>query len=303
VALKPALDRARLHVGWQVVESDRQEGLGFDPAAGSSRGEATCPICGATVVAEYVKAEGVAGRMSTEPLAAVVLKPSGRGRDYVGAGKYLQPGEEACLQRLNTLDVGPPEEKMVAGDGRWFQPWFYGMARFRDLFTPRQLLALCTLASSIRGLHATMIDSHVERGRADAIATYLGLAQSRLADHLSSLCRWDTKSETTMSAYARQALPMVWDFVENNPFGGAAGDIAEYVDSDAVIVEHLAPVPAGTVTRASATSLPLQDDSQDAIVTDPPYYDNISYADLSDFFYVWLKRSIGGLHLDDLGSC
>ncbi len=303
IALRTVVDKRSLTVSYEVVEATTPEGLGFDPAAGSKRGESTCPVCGATVSAAYAKAEGMAGRIGVTPLAAVLLKASGRGRDYLAPGKYALPDDEECLRRLEKLDVDPPDEKLVTGDTMNIKVPLYGLMRFRDLFTPRQLLTLCTLAASVRAVHGEMIEAGLPADRAKAAVTFLGLSLSRLSDYSSSLCRWHTGYETAMNTYARQALPMVWDFLEPAPFGGAAGDVGEYVATTAEIIEALAGVAPTAVFRSSATAVPLADGSQDAVVTDPPYYDNISYADLSDFFYVWLKRSIGFLHPDDLTGC
>ncbi|MGH9063010.1 MAG: DUF1156 domain-containing protein [Acidimicrobiales bacterium] len=302
IALRTVVDRGALTVGYEVVESTSPAGLGFDPAAGSSRGQATCPICGATVTADYVKAEGKAGRMGIAPLAAVVLKVSGRGRDYLPSGSYPLPDDAECERRLAELDVDPPDEPLVANYNQAILVPMYGLTQFRNLFTPRQLLTLCTLAAGVRVVHDEMVTEGTEPARTAAVATCLGMALNRVADRCSSLCRWEVSNETAMNTFARQALPMVWDFVEPAPFGGAAGDLREHVENTAEIAERLASTPAATVLRTSATTLPLPDASQDAIVTDPPYYDNISYADLSDFFYVWLKRSVGFLYPDDMGG-
>jgi putative DNA methylase len=126
----------------------------------------------------------------------------------------------------------------------------------------------------------------------------------KVADHNSVLCRWISaaSAEKMANTFARQALPMVWDFAEANPFGGSSGDVRKYLKETADLIERLAVGKPARCVRGSATSLPLGDESQDAVITDPPYYDNISYADLSDFFYVWLKRSVGFLYPDHLGG-
>jgi putative DNA methylase len=304
VALKPVLDRSRMEVGWEVVESDRPEGLNFDPAAGSRRGDATCPICGSMVTVEYVKAEGIAGRIGVAALAAVVMKPSGRGREYLAAGSYPLPDDGECRQRIEALEVTPPQERLVVGDTMNIKVPLYGLTRFRDLFTPRQLLALCTLASGIREMFVEMATNSVPDERATAIATCCAMALDRLADANSTLTHWASSShgETVNNTFARQALPMVWDFAETNPFGGSIGDAALSVETVARVIDGLGSLNPSVLIRGSACDLPLESDSQDAIITDPPYYDNISYADLSDFFYVWLKRSVGHLHPDDLGG-
>jgi len=302
IALRAVVDREQLTVSWEVVTATSPAGMGFDPASGSKRGEASCLICGATITAKYVKTEGMAGRIGVAPLAAVLLKVTGRGRDYLPAGSYELPDEEECKRRINELSVQPPDERLVANYNQAIIVPVYGLTRFRDLFTSRQLLTLCTFASGIKEIHTEIIAAGVNEERAKAIATYLALGLNRLTDVGSSLSRWHVVVEKIENTFARQALPMVWDFSEVNPFAGARGDMREHVTNNAEIIDTLAGVNSADVIRSSATHLPLPDSSQDAVITDPPYYDNISYADLSDFFYVWLKRSIGSLYPDDLGG-
>ncbi len=303
VALKPVVDRDALEVGWEVVEGSTPEALGFDPAGFSTRGRTSCLACGAAVDAKYVKEQGKAGRMGTMPLAAVLVKESGRGRDYVAAGDYPDPDLEQCEAVLAGLEVEPPDEPMTQDGGRWFQPPLYGLTRFRDLFTPRQLATLCSLAQGVREAHEEMVRDGMEEERARAVATYLGLTVNRVGDRLSCLCHWHNSGQKVENTFARQALPMVWDFAEANPFAGSLGDVQTYVDNTAEIAAALAPLGrAAVVDRASASQLALEDQSFDAVITDPPYYDNISYADLSDFFYVWLKRSVGFLYPEELGG-
>jgi putative DNA methylase len=302
VALRPIVDRAALTVRYDVVEVSSVDALGFDPTAGTRRGRATCRVCGATLMADYVKTEGRAGRMGIAPLAAVVLKSSGRGREYLPVGDYLLPKDDECLKRLGGLPVGAPDEPLPVGDTKNFWTVEYGLTHYCDLFTPRQLTALGMLSAGIREVYDEIVADSRQPDRAKAIATCLALALDRALIRNNSLCGWDVGNESTMQSYARQALPMVWDFAEMNPFGGAAGDIREYVENSAEIIGALDRIPAATVIRGSATSMPLAASSVDAIITDPPYYDNISYADLSDFFYVWLKRGIGSLYPDDLGG-
>lgn len=304
VALKPIVDRDALAVTYQVVEAATASALGFDPAAGSSRGRATCRICGAVVTADYVKAEGRAGRIGVTPLAAVVLSNSMRGREYLPVGSFALPDQAQCTARLAELAVEPPDELLPVGDTKNFWAVEYGLTHYRDLFTPRQLLTLCTLASGVRDVYEQMRSEAVDKGQAAAIATALALVIDKVADHCSALCRWIAalSYEGAANTYARQALPMVWDFAEANPFGGSSGDVRKYLKETADLIETLAVGRPALCVRGSAVSLPLADQSQDAVITDPPYYDNISYADLSDFFYVWLKRSVGFLYPDHLGG-
>ena len=300
VALRPEVDRDGLRVDWTVVEGATLEELGFDPAGFSKGGRSTCLVCGASVDGDYVKTEGRAGRMGITPLAAVVLKASGRGREYLAVGDYPLPSDEECAKALSGLDVEPPEEGMV-GKATDQLP-LYGLSRFRDLFTPRQLATMCAFAKGVGETYDKMRKEGVEAQRAEALAALLGVTFSRLTEFCTTLSIWHKRDESLQNTYRQQALPMVWDFMEGNPFGAAAGDAGRFLESTAVILESLATKARRVeVTRTSATQLPYHEAVFDAIITDPPYYDNISYADLSDFFYVWLKRSVGFLfpeHLD-----
>ena len=190
-----------------------------------------------------------------------------------------------------------PNELINNLETRWFAPPDYGLPRFTDIFSRRQLLALLTFTSEVHHAHNTMLEEGKEPEKAAAITTYLGLMVDRLADRNSTVCRWDNSRETITNTYARQAIPMVWDFAEVNPFGGASGDISGALKWMLEAMQSLviSGQPA-LVFRTSASQLPLEDGTLDAVITDPPYYDNVSYADLSDFFYVWLKRSIGFLY-------
>jgi len=303
-ALRPRVDRDALTISWEVVEAIDAEAVGFDPGAFSSRGRSTCLICQASVDAEYVKGEGRAGRMGITPLAAVRARPNNRGREYLAVGNYPQPSDAECLATLASLTVEPPHEPIPADDARNFWTPLYGLTRFQDLFTPRQLTTLCALAQGVRETYDEMRMEGLEEKRAEAVSAYLGLVLDRVVDRSSTLCRWDNSAggEKVSNTFARQALPMVWDFAESNPFGRASGSVSVYLEDTAAIVKGLSEVGSRCeVQRTSATQLPDHDGSYDAVITDPPYYDNISYADLSDFFYVWLKRSVGFLfpeHLD-----
>jgi putative DNA methylase len=233
-----------------------------------------------------------------------VLSNSMRGREYLPVGSFALPDQAQCIARLAELAVEPPDELLPVGDTKNFWVVEYGLTHYRDLFTARQLLALCTLAEGVREIYDRMQTEGAEEGRAAAVATALAMVISKVADHCSALCRWIAalSYEGAANTYARQALPMVWDFAEANPFGGSSGDIRKYLKETADLIETLAVGQPARCVRGSATSLPLPDESQDAVITDPPYYDNISYADLSDFFYVWLKRSVGFLYPDHLGG-
>ncbi len=271
----------------------------------SSRGRATCLVCGASVDADYVKAGGPGGadRRST-PLAAVLPQPSGRGRDYLAAGDYPLPSGEECAAVLADLDVAPPTEAIPAQDTRNFWTPITAMTRFRDLFTPRQLATLCAFAQGVREIHDEMIASGVEEERAAAICAYLGLAVDRVADFGSSLCRW--VPETDGCRTRRPPGPSDGlGLRESEPVRRASGDVMRLRRADRA---HRRARRQGRAAErrvppdAPRRSFPSHDATFDAVITDPPYYDNISYADLSDFFYVWLKRSVGFLFPEHLGG-
>jgi len=239
-------------------------------------------------------------------MAVVAVRPGERGKVYLpaeAAGSWADDAEIARrIAALAAEGLTPPTTPIPSDDSRSFCTPPYGLTTFADLFTPRQMRTLLTFCKHARAAHAAMLDEGVDPGRATAVATYLGMAINRIVDRMTTLCHWDNSVPKTANTYARQALPMVWDFSEVNPFGGASGDAEMQFRDSAKIIRHCAAasgMPAAIV-RGTATNLPWPDESMDAVVTDPPYYDNISYADLSDFFYVWLQRSVGHLYPEHL---
>jgi putative DNA methylase len=234
--------------------------------------------------------------MGITPLAAVLVKAEGRGRDYLPAGTYSEPSADDCAAVLAELDVEPPDEPIEAHDTLNFKVPPYGLTRFRDLFTPRQLATLCAFAQGVHEVHAELLDDGMEPKRAEAVCAYLGLTLDRVLLRGSTQSIWDVTRDSVTNAFGRQAMPMTWDFVEANPFGGRMGDASRSLENIADIAELLAGTGRPVhVQRTSADQLEYPDGFFDAIITDPPYYDSISYSDLSDFFYVWLKRSVGFL--------
>ncbi len=306
VALEPVLDRAEGRVDFKVVEGP---GVDSQPEqATTSRGDTRCLLCGQILKAAQVRQVGVEGRMSTT-LTSVVLAREGQ-----PAKAYREDKDEdaliyrAAAERLAALrESHEGELALVPDEPITFDPQnmkvrTYGMMTWGELFNERQLLSLTTFARLVGEAHAEMQAYGLDEDYAKAVATYLGIAVDRLADRASTLCRWGASDMSVANTFARQALPMVWDFAEANPFSGYMGGFDNAIARIAgVITEGSLSVslstPEATVDRANASQ---QRASQDvsAIVTDPPYYDAINYADLSDFFYVWLKRSIGFLHPD-----
>jgi adenine-specific DNA methylase len=194
-----------------------------------------------------------------------------------------------------------PDEPLPPLETLGFRVQRYGLTRWGDLFNSRQKLALITFAEKVRQAHAQMLSQGADPDFAKAVVTYLALAISRLADRNSVLCRVIPQTEAIGFTFTRQALPMLWDYIEMNPLTHPSGWFALLEDSISNIA-HLTRIPPvedlPQVKQGSATELPYPDNFFDAVVTDPPYYDNVPYADLSDFFYVWLKMVVGDLYPD-----
>jgi putative DNA methylase len=199
----------------------------------------------------------------------------------------------------------------LANDPRNLWCLGYGLNTFDKLFTSRQLIALTTFAnlvvearerlygdaqkSSFPDDEKRLADCGAGAAAyADAVATYLAFAQSKACNRNTSLCVWETKMDRLVATFGRQAIPMVWDFAETNPFAGAGGDIYGTVESVCEVLDKLLVGPVGTVNQADATT-ETNTTAQPVVSTDPPYYDNIGYADLSDFFYVWLRRTLASI--------
>jgi putative DNA methylase len=308
VALKIVPDRPTMTLSYEVVGAASEGELGFDPAGHSKRGSTTCPLCGASIPLDYVKEQGRAGRLGVELMAVGLLPRSGRGKSYIGSREAatLLPDEERVARSLADLaDQGfaPPDELICSQDNQAFLTPKYGLTLFRHLFQDRQLVMLLTLCKLTHEIHAEILREGIADARAKAITTYLGLLIDRMADYHSTLTHWVSTFEKTNSTYARQALPMSWDFSEANPFGGSSGDLCMHLNGIVKVVEHCAAAGKPVrVVRGSAMELPFQEGSFDAVITDPPYYDNVPYADASDFFYIWLKRSVGLLHQEHLSA-
>jgi putative DNA methylase len=300
VALKILAPKGMKQVRFQVVEATSERGLGFDPTAGSKGGNATCPFCGTVADIDYVKVEGCAERMGQQMMAVVCTQRGKQGKVYLSPDdrRNFMPDEEAIQKRIEELcqrtGLTVPDEPVPSLDSFTCKTHLYGLKTWGDLFTPRQKLCLLTLATTSRDAALQMDTEGYDPERSRALVTYFGLMTSTLSDWNSSLGTWINVGEKIGHAFARQALPMVWDFAELAPFGGASGNATDRLANTALAIDKFVEVslPA-TVNRGSATALPWANSSFDAVITDPPYYDNVSYANLADFFYVWLRRCIG----------
>lgn len=299
VALRPILDHGARRVHYDAVEADTPEGLGFEPQPTVRRGEASCPFCGTHLTSEAIHDAGQAGRLGVQLLAAICRDSRGQRVYRSGsAAEAIAPAEDEMQRRVQELcrqtGLTPPEEPLP--DDPAFGIKSYGFGRYRDLFTTRQVLALLTYAKYIRYAHDEIHTRRVEPERAKAIATYLALLLDRLVNWSSALCSWQFASESVLPTLARPSLSMAWDFIEINPFSDFPGAMSHTDQFLAAVDQCIGTGLPARVECASATKLPFDDEFFDAIVTDAPQYDKVPYADLSDFFYVWLNRTVGQLY-------
>lgn len=260
---------------------------------------ATCIGCGSAVELKYIRAEGRASRMGAQLMATVA--EGNRTRIYL----------EPTAEHESAASVPPPDDVPsgeLPNNPRDFKTPNYGMTTFADLFTPRQLTALTTFSDLVTEAREQVLADALAAGMpegdrleaggtgaaayGDAVATYLGLGVSRLADIANALCRWENTKEQIRNLFARQAIPMIWDYPDTTPFGKAAGSYTVSLNSIAKAIQ-VAGSTVGEARQASADNRAL---GGLLISTDPPYYDNIGYSDLSDFFYVWLRRSLRSIH-------
>ena len=256
------------------------------------RSGAECVACGTSIDLRYIRSEGAARRLGQQLIA--VVGEGQRGRSYVAPDHV-----HTAAAQISRPDDAP--EAAIPAQALGFRIHAYGMTTWADIYTNRQLVALTTFSDLVADARLKVLADGGTAPYADAIATYLGMACSAVADDLSTIVTWRSSHGTgaSRSAFARQAIPMTWDFTELNPFAHSAGDLATTVPGMASVLERLPSVGNGVVRQADATEAvraPI------LISTDPPYYDNIGYSDLSDFFYVWLRRSLRSIHPDLLAT-
>ena len=280
-----------------VRVGDPSEAAGLGTTAGKRRAF-RCLISDVPVPYDYIRAEGQGGRIGARLMAIVAEGDRRR--------VYLPPIPEHETIPCQADPTWIPRAVISHWPGRT-NVVEYGLSSFGDLFTNRQLVALTTFSDLVAETRDRVKQNAVAAGMpddgvplrdggagatayAEAVAVYLAVALSRLADICNALCRWEVSKTQVRNLFGRQAIPMLWDFAENNVFAGAAGDYSVSLGNMAKALSH---VPASQFGMAQQLDAQDQSASSNKVVSiDPPYYDNIGYADLSDFFYVWLRRSL-----------
>ena len=261
-----------------------------------------CLMSGTPIAPVYIYGEASGGRMG-EQLMAIVVEGDRR-------RVYLSPTRKQEAMARKAEPAWNPEVAMPENP-RWFSPPLYGLTTYGDLFTPRQLVALTTFSDLVTeaqgrverdAIVAGLPDDSIPlrdggtgaKAYAEAVGVYLAFALSKQADLGNSLCGWEPLAQCPRHLFGRQAIPMIWDYAEGNPLGNSSGSWTVFVDGIVkAFSKAFESVQTGTSGRSQQTDAGAQSISCEKVVsTDPPYYDNIGYADLSDFFYVWLRRSL-----------
>lgn len=259
---------------------------------------------------DYVRESGKRGEIGAHLIGIVAEGNPGR--------LYLSPTPEHIqAAKVDAGDAGIIGE--IATNPRWFSPPAYGMREFSDLFTNRQLVALTTLSDLVVEARSKVLEDALAAGipagerledggvgaeaYADAVATYLAFALDKLADLNNSLVRWEPKAQCPRQLFGRQSIPMVWDYAEANPLSRSSGSFITIIQG----ISKAMKAPFFGVSSSTSNSVSpgnaMAREYKDLIVsTDPPYYDNIGYADLSDFFYVWLRKSLRTIHPSVVGT-
>ncbi len=307
VWVRPTVVADPTHASGKRIEYEIESGVAGAPATGEDgtmdgRRGGLCVACGSVATIEHVRIEGAAGRMDAALMAVVVEGPRQR--------LYVAPDEE----HARAATVARPDESVdgtLSTNPRWFSPPSYGLTEFADLFTNRQLLALTTFSDLVTEARervlADVLDASARlqaggtdaKAYADAVATYLAFGVDKLALTNVTLATWQTNPERLTQAYSRQAVPMTWDFAEANPLSRAGGGYGLTANAMAKVLERVPTASPAEVIQADAATR-----SYKAVLinTDPPYYDNIGYSDLSDYFYVWLRRALREVYPDLLST-
>jgi putative DNA methylase len=281
-SVQPVVDPAQRTIKYRIVPGPATT----PPTVG--RGGARCLVCSAGMSLDQVRAAGRNGDTGTDLIAVVVDGGTNR--------RYLEADIGVATAVTPAAHPDRPDE-LLSTHPQYMGTPRYGLTRVGDLFTERQLAVLGVLAALVSVASQKAEEDAVRAGDRDAkayglaIATYLALLVDRVANRSSTQSFWDPTGENVQQVFARQALPMIWISAEANVFSGASGSIDGQIDYLARALAAVPAAPDAHVEQQDATNASFREGA--LVSTDPPYYDNVPYADLSDFFYVWLRRSVG----------
>ncbi|MEM3697683.1 MAG: DUF1156 domain-containing protein [Candidatus Bathyarchaeia archaeon] len=305
IAIKMLVDKKDKKIDFKIVHG---KDIDFDPSQGTARkGTAICPMCGSAT--RSISKLAKAGKIG-QKLIAVVLYNGKKGKLYRVANErdkqmfseaeqYLEEKVKNWKGNFSMIPDEPTPEGKGPGAERAFSVRNYGLNTWGELFNSRQKLVLATFAEKIRFVYKRLNEETCDTEYNKAVCTYLALVLSRVADFSNILCEWHNTWEFTAHLFSRQALQMKWDYSELNIFSPILTGTWESMlrQIQRAIEASCIETPSSTcVIEGTATRLPYEEGYFDAVITDPPYYDNVPYSDLSDFFYVWLKRTVGELY-------
>lgn len=294
-----------------VVDGKVVYSIGHDPKLAPSkdtdgsmaRGDGTCISCGLVADNKYIRRVATSRGLGARLIATVAEGNRQR--------IYLSPTIEHERAAEVSRPANTPDQPVTTPNHDVDRLPMYGMPRWSDAFTNRQLTTLTTFSDLVSEARERVLQDALAAGQregarleeggteaaayADAVATYLGFIVSRLTDYSSSITTWanNPQMEILRNVFARQAIPMAWDFAEGNPFAGSSGGLEIMIRAVVRAIEKVPAFGVGTAVQADAAS---RNYTNFLISTDPPYYDNIGYSELSDFFYVWLRRSLRAIH-------
>ena len=265
---------------------------------GSVGSKFQCPACGVLTTDEYMKKAGKEGKLGIQLMAVSALKKSGR--------VFIEASDDqikaASLNRQEDLPIGS-----LPNNTRWFSPPSFGMTEYSDLYTPRQMRLMTTLCDLIAEVQDKAASDALSIGMSadggplvdggagalaygQAVGVYLTMVIGKLANFQSTVCTWDNRNGNVRAAFTRQAIPMTWVFAEGNPFSTVTGNFDTMLRNVVESVEKLLVGNAAAVHQANAITRQYPDNS--ILFTELPYYDNVGYADLSDYFYIWMRRCL-----------
>ena len=302
VAVRMTVDHEDGKCDFSIVEG-RQ--INFDPAKGTMlKGQAQCPFCESVVTGDILRRESKAGRMGQQLLAVMTVRGRQQGKSYRAGTEqdrtlYKASEEALFVLRREKGAIAIPDEQITpdrpSPNSRGLSAVVrYGFSAFGDLFNARQLVSLASFAHAIRLAFARLVAENAGVDYAQAVAAMLAMNLDRLADLANTLCRFEPVAQCPRQLFGRQAVAMVWDYAEGVPISGRTCSWQNCLERTFPSLKNVWSIDrCANVCRGSATSIPFEPSEIPAIIVDPPYYDSVPYSDLSDFFYVWLKRSLG----------